>query len=125
MDHLVRRVTLYCVHDRDSLARSEAQNADIARLAAAGRVEHGAVEPDAALVGGDNPSGAALGVGIITKNQFSHSISRLEVIPGPPRRGEPGIHIPEAGVHGFRARGCAAPRNDSWWSTHPSSQGGV
>src|SRR6266576_2536811 len=26
--------------------------------------------------------------------------------------GEPGIHIPEAGVHGFRALGFAEPRND-------------
>src|SRR5207245_109991 len=25
---------------------------------------------------------------------------------------EPGSHIPEACVHGFRARRCAAPRND-------------
>jgi hypothetical protein len=26
--------------------------------------------------------------------------------------GEPGIHIPEACVHGFRAHGFAVPRND-------------
>jgi excinuclease ABC subunit C len=31
---------------------------------------------------------------------------------GAPRSGEPGIHIPEAGVHGFRALGFAEPRND-------------
>jgi excinuclease ABC subunit C len=31
---------------------------------------------------------------------------------GAPRSGEPGIHIPEAGVHGFRALGSAEPRND-------------
>src|SRR5438270_4995649 len=32
---------------------------------------------------------------------------------GAAQRAEPGSHIPEAGVHGFRARRCAAPRNDS------------
>src|SRR5438270_9794186 len=31
---------------------------------------------------------------------------------GAPRSGEPGIHIPEAGVHGFRVLGFAEPRND-------------
>jgi excinuclease ABC subunit C len=31
---------------------------------------------------------------------------------GAPQSGEPGIHIPEAGVHGFRALGSAEPRND-------------
>jgi precorrin-8X/cobalt-precorrin-8 methylmutase len=31
---------------------------------------------------------------------------------GAPRSGEPGIHIPEAGVHGFRARPFGPPRND-------------
>src|SRR5216683_6662206 len=29
-----------------------------------------------------------------------------------PRSGRPGTYIPEAGVYGFRARRCAAPRND-------------
>jgi excinuclease ABC subunit C len=31
---------------------------------------------------------------------------------GAPLSGEPGIHIPEDGVHGFRALGSAEPRND-------------
>jgi excinuclease ABC subunit C len=41
---------------------------------------------------------------------------------GAPRSGEPGIHIPEAGVPGFRALGFAEPRNDELVSL--SAQGG-
>src|SRR5205085_11680292 len=42
------------------------------------------------------------------------------VIPGRPRRDEPGTHIPEACVHGFRARRWAAPRNDELTVSAPS-----
>src|SRR6266568_1527578 len=35
---------------------------------------------------------------------------------------EPGTHIPEAGVYGFRARRCAAPRNDGFWDA-PGDRG--
>ncbi len=72
MDHLVGRVTLHRIDDRDRLARSEAKAPRIAGLAAAGRIEHGAVEPDAALIRGDHPGGAAPGISIVAKNQDSH-----------------------------------------------------
>src|SRR6266568_973714 len=32
---------------------------------------------------------------------------------------EPGTHIPEAGVYGFRAHRCAAPRNDGPFGAEP------
>jgi excinuclease ABC subunit C len=41
---------------------------------------------------------------------------------GASQSGEPGIHIPEAGVHGFRALGSAEPRNDE--RAKPGSAGG-
>jgi excinuclease ABC subunit C len=41
---------------------------------------------------------------------------------GAPHGGEPGIHIPEAGVPGFRALGSAEPRNDH--GGEPVSAGG-
>src|SRR5207302_10144203 len=41
---------------------------------------------------------------------------------GAPQGGEPGIHIPEAGVPGFRALGSAEPRNDEL--VGPRTRGG-
>ena len=48
--------------------------------------------------------GADAGPSLAEAASTSHS--------GAPQSGEPGIHIPEAGVHGFRALGAAEPRND-------------
>jgi excinuclease ABC subunit C len=45
---------------------------------------------------------------------------------GAPPRGEPAIHIPEAGVPGFRALGSAEPRNDEPVSSGaPGGKGGM
>jgi excinuclease ABC subunit C len=57
-------------------------------------------------VGADAGTGTepAAGPSLTETAQTGHS--------GAPRSGEPGIHIPEAGVPGFRALGSADPRND-------------
>ena len=72
MDDLVEAFALYRVDNRDCLAGGEAQRSLIAGLAAAGRVEHRAVEPDALLVGSDNARRARARIRIIAEYQFGH-----------------------------------------------------
>ena len=72
VDDLVEAFALYRVDNRDCLAGGEAQRSLIAGLAAAGRVEHRAVEPDALLVGSDNARRARARIRIIAENQFGH-----------------------------------------------------
>src|SRR5436309_1365228 len=50
--------------------------------------------------------------GVTSSNWTGISSYPLHCHSGARRGREPGIHIPEAGVHGFRVRRCAAPRND-------------
>jgi hypothetical protein len=68
MDHLVGRLAFHRVDDRDGFAGGEAQAAGVAGLAAAGRVEHGAVEPDAPVIRRDDPRRAGSGISILAKH---------------------------------------------------------
>src|SRR5271170_253305 len=73
MDHFVRSTPLYRVDDRDLLPRRKAKHAGIARLTAAGRIKNRAVEPNAALIGGNHPRGAGPQIPIVAKQQRRHS----------------------------------------------------
>ena len=72
MDHLVGAVALDRIDDRDRLARGEPQHAAVPGLAAARRIKHGAVEPDAAPIGADDPRRAAAQIPVIAKQQLGH-----------------------------------------------------
>src|SRR4029077_13052139 len=58
-------------------------------LAAAGGIEHGAVEPDAAFIGRNDASSTASGICIVAEKQFGHSRSQSTVIPGRPAGASP------------------------------------
>ncbi len=72
MDHLVERIALHRIDDCDRLSGWQAQKAGIARLAAARRIEHRAVEPDPPLVGGNHPRRARTQVAVVTKQKLGH-----------------------------------------------------
>jgi hypothetical protein len=66
-------LALACVGDGDRGAVGQQQFARVARLPAAKRVEHAAVEHDAVFVDGDD-GGAALGeVGVLAKEVLGHA----------------------------------------------------
>jgi hypothetical protein len=88
MDHLVWSIPLYRVDDRDLLPRPKAKHAGIARLTATGTIENRAVEPNAALIGGNHPRSTGPQIRIIAKQQFSHRLAPSSTIPA-----KAGIHV--------------------------------
>src|SRR5437763_2003773 len=60
-------------------------------------------------------AGKGEGMGFLQEYFVDHSprSERPDRHSGAPHSGEPGIHIPEAGVHGFRASPCGRSRNDA------------
>jgi hypothetical protein len=79
MNDLVRQWALERIDDRDRSARSKPQRPGIPGLAAAYRIEHGAVEPDAALIGLGDPCAASAKIAVVAKQQFGH-LSRNPLI---------------------------------------------
>jgi hypothetical protein len=50
-------------------------------LPAAGRIENRAVEPNAALIGGNHPRSAGSQIPIVAKQQLVHHLAPLSTIP--------------------------------------------
>jgi len=85
---------------------------------------------DNSHIQGSNPVGAMIVAGPdgLMKNAYRkfniRSLDRPDIVEtshsGAPPGGEPGIHIPETGVHGFRALGSAEPRNDKKAQSRPA-----
>lgn len=98
VDHLVSAFALQGVDDRD-LAAAAAERAGVARLSAAGRVEHGLREPDAALVDPGHGRLAAAEIGVVAEVErsrhgakFGESAARLQ------RADNPGTTMPTMGT---------------------------
>jgi hypothetical protein len=72
MDHRVGRVTLHRIDDRDRRPVGQPQHPAIAGLSAAGRIEHGAIKRDAALVNPNHPRRARADISVVAEDEFGH-----------------------------------------------------
>jgi hypothetical protein len=75
MQHIVRPVALDRIDDRDAGSVGGADDADVARLAAAFGVEDGTVEAHATLVGGDYACFAAPRIRVVAEDEFHGALS--------------------------------------------------
>ena len=87
MDHLVRRrrpssVSMMAIAGPSATRKTPL----VTRPPAACRVEHRAVEPDAALIDGNHPRRAGAEISIVAKQEFSHYLNPLQR----PSRRKPG-----------------------------------
>ena len=72
-------LSLAGIGDGKAFTAGPQQCAGVARLPAALRVEHGPVELDAALAGGEYPRGGGLEIGVVPEQQLGHGCDRVGV----------------------------------------------
>jgi len=72
VQNAVGSLCLAGIGDGEAFAAGPQQRAGVARLPAALRVEHGPVELDAALGGGEYPCGGGLEISVVPEQQLGH-----------------------------------------------------
>ena len=79
MQDAIGRLSLAGIGDAYALAAGTQQRTGVTRLPAALRIEHGPVELDAALTGGEDPRGGGLEIGVVPEQQLGHGCDRIRV----------------------------------------------